>query len=149
MPMQNAELIAQYRETLDAIVAGVNEQDISEFDGYFADDLQTDIPFGWSGEYISSFDDLETFFGDYFEAFPDFELELESFYADGEWTFCWLSFSGTHEGDFWGFEPSGESFSTTGFWINRFDGDQISESYGWFDYFDLLCQLGYEFSFEN
>ncbi|WP_435361138.1 ester cyclase [Haloarchaeobius sp. DFWS5] len=149
MAANDSQLIERYGEILNAIIGGVNEQDLDGLDEYFAPELETEIPYGWSGEYVSNYDEFADLLSTYFEAFPDFSMQAESFTASGEWTFTWVSFAGTHEGDFWGYGPTGESFQTTGFWVNRFEDECITESYGWFDMFDLLCQLGYEFSFED
>ncbi|WP_439028665.1 ester cyclase [Haloarchaeobius sp. DT45] len=149
MAPTDTTLIDRYSEIIRDVVDGINAQDLTGFDDYFAADLETEIPYGWSGDYATGYDEFEAMLEDYFTAFPDFEIEAESFTASGEWTFTWLTFSGTHEGSFWGFEPSGESFATSGFWINRFEDETIVESFGWFDLFDLLTQLGYEFSFDD
>jgi predicted ester cyclase len=49
---------------------------------------------------------------------------------------------GTHEGEFQGIAPSGETVTISGMGIARVDNGQIAESWWEFDALGLMTQLG-------
>lgn len=75
-------------------------------------------------------------------AFPDTHREIEDLVAEGDRVVHRYRFTGTHEGEFEGIEPTGREVSTSGIFIYRIEDGRIAESWLDYDGLDLLGQLG-------
>lgn len=79
----------------------------------------------------------------YREAFPDIRFHTGEMFADGEgrvahrWTF-----TGTHQGEMMGVEPTGKKVEVSGVEINHLRDGRISASYTVSDALGLMRQLG-------
>lgn len=78
----------------------------------------------------------------FWEAFPDITLEPTHVVADEEWAAIRIEFSGTHEGEFAGLEPTGESAESSEIMLFRIRNDQISEYWYAWDELGFYQQLG-------
>ena len=78
----------------------------------------------------------------YHSAFSNATLTIEEIVADGDSVAVRYTATGTHDGEFMGVEPTGNDVEIVGFEINRLAEGQIVESWGLFDTFGLMQQLG-------
>lgn len=78
----------------------------------------------------------------YRSAFPDVSIEIEEILSEGDKAAVRYIATGTHEGEFMGIEPTGNEVEVVGFEIDRVADGEIVESWGLFDAFGLMEQLG-------
>lgn len=78
----------------------------------------------------------------YHSAFPDATLEIEEMVAEGNTVAVRCTATGTHEGEFMGIEPTGTEIEVALFEFAHVMDGQVVESWGLFDAFGLLQQLG-------
>lgn len=78
----------------------------------------------------------------YHAAFSDATIHVEDVLAEGDNVAVRWQGTGTHEGEFMGIEPTGQKIEIVGFEIDRVVDGQIVESWGLFDAFGLMQQLG-------
>ncbi|KQO47857.1 MULTISPECIES: ester cyclase [unclassified Frigoribacterium] len=108
-------------------------------EGFHADvvdhDPAPDAPAGLAG--------IQAFWTEFFAAFPDADLGVETLVADDENVTAVFTISGTHTGTFQGAEPTGKSFTVRGIQVGRFDEDGLLvERWGATDEAGLKQQLG-------
>jgi predicted ester cyclase len=86
---------------------------------------------------------VKAFWSEFFAAFPDVDLAVETLVADDEHVTAVFTISGTHTGPFQGHEPTGKSFTVRGIQVGRFDDDGLLvERWGATDEAGLQQQLG-------
>lgn len=78
----------------------------------------------------------------YHTAFPDAKLTVEELIAEGDTVAVRYTATGTHEGAFMGIEPTGSTVEIAGFEFVRIEEGVIAETWGLFDAFGLMQQLG-------
>ncbi|MDG5776503.1 ester cyclase [Haloarculaceae archaeon H-GB2-1] len=115
----------------------LNEEDEDAFFDVFAPDARiynagdgTDVETLWEAELAM------------FEAFPDHEHTTDDVVAGAESVAVRFTFSGTHEGDYDGIEPTGRTVSVSGMCTVDCDGDEITEWRVLPDNLDFYRQLG-------
>ena len=78
----------------------------------------------------------------YRNAFPDIQFTIDEQIAEGDKVVTrWTGF-GTHKGVLAGIPPTGKSATVTGIGVDRIVNGKIVESWGIFDQFGMLQQLG-------
>jgi steroid delta-isomerase-like uncharacterized protein len=98
------------------------------------DPTAPDVPAGPEG--------IKQLIGMYRSAFPDIHFHTgEMFAADGRVAHRW-TFTGTHEGEMMGVEPTGKRVKVSGVEINHVEDGRISESWTVSDALGLMQQLG-------
>jgi predicted ester cyclase len=86
---------------------------------------------------------IKAFWRDFFTAFPDADLAVETLVADDENVTAVFTISATHTGPFQGHEATGKSFTVRGIQVGRFDDDGLLvERWGATDEAGLMQQLG-------
>ncbi|WP_254864195.1 ester cyclase [Halovivax gelatinilyticus] len=75
-------------------------------------------------------------------AFPDFEIDIERTVADDELLLTHLTISGTHDGEFMGIEPTGESIDVPVMSLMRLEDDRVAEEWLLSDSMEMMVQLG-------
>ncbi|WP_323191264.1 ester cyclase [Halostella sp. PRR32] len=75
-------------------------------------------------------------------AFSDATLAVEEMVADGDSVAVRYTATGTYDGEFMGVEPTGTDVEIVGFEINWLADGRIVESWGLFDTFGVMQQLG-------
>jgi predicted ester cyclase len=108
-------------------------------EGFHADvvdhDPAPDAPAGVEG--------IKAFWSEFFTAFPDVDLAVETLVADDDHVTAVFTISGTHTGPFQGHEPTGKTFTVRGIQVGRFDDDGLLvERWGATDEAGLQQQLG-------
>jgi predicted ester cyclase len=76
------------------------------------------------------------------DGFPDFRFTLEDMIVQGNKVALRIPFSGTHQGKFWGLEPTGKKINVTETLILRIEDDKIAEMWEDYDEYGMRIQLG-------
>ena len=118
-----------------------NEGDIKEIDEVLTDHQMYHDPTGDGEEPLSEF---KEFIQGYRQAFPDLQLDVDRYIAEGDFVAFWGRATGTHEGQFMGIEPTGNRIDIVGINVVRVEDGKITERWANFDIFGLFQQLGYD-----
>ena len=78
----------------------------------------------------------------YRNAFPDVHFTIDEQIAEGDKVVTRWTAHGTHQGELAGIPATGKSSTVTGIVIDRFVNGKIAESWGIFDQFGMMQQLG-------
>ena len=78
----------------------------------------------------------------YRNAFPDVHFTIDEQIAEGEKVTTRWTAHGTHQGELAGLPATGKSSTVTGIAIDRIVNGKIAESWGIFDQFGMMQQLG-------
>jgi steroid delta-isomerase-like uncharacterized protein len=78
----------------------------------------------------------------YRNAFPDVHFTIDDQIAEGDKVVTRWSAHGTHQGELAGLPATGKSASVTGIVVDRIVNGKIAESWGIFDEFGMMQQLG-------
>lgn len=78
----------------------------------------------------------------YRNAFPDLHFTIDEQIAEGDTVVTRWTAHGTHNGEFAGISPTGKSATVVGIGVDRVENGKIVESWGLFDQFGMLQQLG-------
>jgi steroid delta-isomerase-like uncharacterized protein len=78
----------------------------------------------------------------YLAAFPDLQYDIEDMIAEGDRVVFRARMRGTHEGEFMGFEPTGQRFDAEGIIIARIEDGMIAERWASYDALGMMRQLG-------
>jgi steroid delta-isomerase-like uncharacterized protein len=78
----------------------------------------------------------------YRNAFPDVRFTIVDQIAEGDKVVTRWSAEGTHKGELAGFPATGKSSTVTGIVVDRIVNGKIAESWGIFDEFGMMQQLG-------
>jgi steroid delta-isomerase-like uncharacterized protein len=78
----------------------------------------------------------------YRNAFPDVHFTIEEQIAEGDKVVTRWSAHGTHQGELAGIPATGKTSTVTGIAVDRLVNGKIAESWGIFDQFGMMQQLG-------
>ena len=78
----------------------------------------------------------------YRNAFPDTHFTIDEQIAEGDKVVTRWTAHGTHQGELLGIPATGKSSTVTGISIDRIVNGKIAESWGIFDQFGMMQQLG-------
>jgi steroid delta-isomerase-like uncharacterized protein len=78
----------------------------------------------------------------YRNAFPDLQFTIDEQIAEGNTFVTRWTVQGTHKGELAGIPATGRQATVTGLGIDRLENGKIVESWGIFDQFGMLQQLG-------
>ena len=97
---------------------------------------------GGMGEPFKGPAGAKEFIGRLREAFPDITFVVEEMVAEGDLVATRWTGTGTHHGEFMGFEPTGRQATVAGMTMQRFKDGRIVEGWTQQDALGLLRQLG-------
>jgi steroid delta-isomerase-like uncharacterized protein len=83
----------------------------------------------------------DSFFDDFFSAFPDIQIEIVQQVAEDNRVVTYIISKSKHSGVFYGIPPTGKSISTSVIRIDRIQGDKIAEHWSVSDAAGLMQQL--------
>jgi steroid delta-isomerase-like uncharacterized protein len=86
--------------------------------------------------------DVEQFFGEFFDAFPDQHITLEDIVAEGDKVVTRYSLTGTHKGKYEGIPATNKKVTMSVIEIDRVAGGKIIEEWVRLDTLGLMQQLG-------
>ena len=78
----------------------------------------------------------------YRNAFPDVHFTIDDQIAEGDKVVTRWTAQGTHQGELAGLPATGRSSTVTGIVVDRLVNGKIAESWGIFDEFGMMQQLG-------
>ena len=78
----------------------------------------------------------------YRNAFPDVHFTIDDQIAEGDKVMTRWTAQGTHQGELAGLPATGKSSTVTGITVHRLVEGKIAESWGIFDEFGMMQQLG-------
>jgi steroid delta-isomerase-like uncharacterized protein len=78
----------------------------------------------------------------YRNAFPDLHFTIDEQIAEGDKVVTRWSVQGTHKGELAGIPATGKSSTVTGVTVDRIENGKIAETWGIFDQFGMMQQLG-------
>jgi steroid delta-isomerase-like uncharacterized protein len=78
----------------------------------------------------------------YRNAFPDVHFTIDEQIAEGDKVVTRWTGRGTHKGELLGIPATGKSSTVTGIAVDRIVNGKIAESWGIFDQFGMMQQLG-------
>jgi steroid delta-isomerase-like uncharacterized protein len=78
----------------------------------------------------------------YRNAFPDVRFTIDEQIAEGDKVVTRWTAHGTHQGELAGIPATGKSSTVTGIVVDRLVNGKIAESWGIFDEFGMMQQLG-------
>ena len=117
----------------------INDRDMAAERAARADEFLAHVP----GMPLSlGGDEWETFLGIFFDGFPDMQLVVEDVVAQGDRVAVRWTLYGTHDGEFFGSPPTGESVTMSAIEINRVVDGKIVEHWVELDQLGILQQVG-------
>lgn len=126
--------------TLGEWAAGWSTQDIERVILVCTDQcVYEDVPLGVVNH---GNQELRAFGKQVFDAFPDFNIELATRVAAGDWAMLEWTMSGTHQGDLPDMPATGKPFSVRGATTLQLEDGRISRNSDYWDMATLLTQLG-------
>ncbi len=101
---------------------------------------------GPDGAQLHGPDELEQLIGSFRAGFSDFHAAITSEVEDGGLVAMTMTLTGTHDGEFDGFPPTGAFMTLPIAVFSRIDGDRIIEDREFYDTGTMLAQLGVDAS---
>ena len=83
----------------------------------------------------------DSFFDDFFAAFPDIQIEIVQQVAEGDRVATYIISKGNHSDTFYGVAPTGKTISTSVIRIDRIQDGKIAEHWSVSDAAGLMQQL--------
>lgn len=84
---------------------------------------------------------LKELFGRLIRAYPDLHITVEDLIEEGDKVVSRNTVTGTHEGEYMGIPPTGNSVTYSEIFIVRFEGGRIAETWGVVDVLSQMRQL--------
>lgn len=127
----NEELVRRHFRT-------INERDREGFTGLHAEDIVVH-----SGETdVHGLEEVLEYSWAQIDAFPDLTESVEAAVAEGDLVAVRVRVTGTHEGELFGIEPTGEAIDVASMALFRIEDGTIVEMWNHPDRFGILDQLG-------
>jgi predicted ester cyclase len=127
------------REAIDRAIERWNAHDDGYFELYAEDVVCHDLPAGLP----PTREGLKGLFHQMWASFPDVRIEKVGLVAEGDLAAAHLRASGTHQGEFMGAAPTGNSIEVSAMAFLRFGEDgKVAERWARLDEVALLTQIG-------
>lgn len=133
----------QVRQNKDVVSRAISEVLVGEnyelLEELYADDfVQHGGPIGD----LHGLEALQEWFEAVHAGFSDFEATEEFSLSEDDLVASYVSFAGTHDGEFMGLSATDEYVEVTGITINRLEDGKIVESWPQTDFLGVLQQVG-------
>jgi len=132
------EIRQQNKKLVRAGIEAINEGDVERLRGLVAEDVTMH---GQGGQDVQGASQVVPAAANN-RAFPDRTLEIEQLVAEGDTVVARMRFSGSHEGDMHGVEPTGEEINIRVISMYRIEDGELAEAWFVEDDADTLRQLG-------
>lgn len=119
-----------------------SDQDLSVIDELCADDLDVEISRLGTDESVLGRDGLKSIFEEYIAAFPDIRYDVDAIVAEDDLVAVFTTTTGTHEGEFRGISPTGNTVVVQEGGLVRVEDGKIVDLRPQVDMFGLFEQLG-------
>ena len=114
------------------------EGNLDLVESVYAEDAVEHDPFGDANGRA----EIRESIGGFIDAFEDFSATVEDIVADGDTVAMRVTLRGTHNREFLGIEPTGESFEVQNMVLTRVEDGRITERWVLPDALGMLMQLG-------
>ena len=132
MPEQN-------KAVFQNMMSALNSKDLTTLESVGADDfVDNDAMPGMATDREGMINMMHMFLG----AFPDLNITVNHWVAEGELVVGAMTTSGTQTGEFMGMPPSGKKFSMSEMHMARVANGKIVEHWGVGDHMSMMQQLG-------
>lgn len=91
---------------------------------------------------LSQVEGMKQFFQGFFVAFPDYTPTIDHIYAEGDKVFAFVTWRGTHKGEFMGVAPTGQEIVVRTAEIMRIEEGQFIEHWDVVDQMNMMQVLG-------
>jgi steroid delta-isomerase-like uncharacterized protein len=119
-----------------------NGRDLSALKDFWAEDCVNHAMLGTDNGGLNALRIYhDSFFDDFFSAFPDIQIEIVQQVAEGDRIATYIISQGTHTGTFYGTPPTGKTISTSVIRIDRVRDGKIAEHWSVSDAAGLMQQL--------
>ena len=132
MPEQN-------KAVFQNMMSALNSKDLTTLESVGADDfVDNDAMPGMATDREGMINMMHMFLG----AFPDLNITVNHWVAEGDLVLGAMTTSGTQTGEFMGMPPSGKKFSMSEMHMARVANGKIVEHWGVGDHMSMMQQLG-------
>lgn len=119
-----------------------NGRDLSALKDFWAEDCVNHAMLGTDNRGLNTLRLYhDSFFDDFFSAFPDIQIEIVQQVAEGDRIATYITSQGTHSGTFYGAPPTGKTISTSVIRIDRVRDGKIAEHWSVSDAAGLMQQI--------
>ena len=123
----------------DFIEQVINARDLDAAGDYVAEDVVEQVPFPGQGPGLPG---LKIVLSGLFAAFPDMRWTIDEQIAETGKVLTRFTWTGTHQGEFFGVPASGRNVSVWGMVIDRIEDRRIKDTRILMDVFGLMRQIG-------
>jgi steroid delta-isomerase-like uncharacterized protein len=116
-----------------------NRHDLSHLEDFLHRDFEEHLS---ADEVVVGIDAYRAGLESLIAAFPDFQIDLDDRFATEDRVVCRWRMSGTHQGGFYGFPPSGNRVEWAGISIWEFENGRARRGWVMQDINALMAQLG-------
>ncbi|KUL95828.1 hypothetical protein DK26_12410 [Bosea sp. WAO] len=117
----------------------INDRDLDAAHTYVAEDVVEQVPFPGQGPGLSGLKDV---LRGLFVAFPDMHWTIDEQMAEADKVLTRFTWTGTHDGEFFGVPASGRTVSVWGMVIDRIEHGRIKDTRILMDALGLMRQVG-------
>ena len=129
----------QNKAVFQKMMSALNSKDLTTLVSVVADDfVDNDAMPGMAADREGMINMMHMFLG----AFPDLNITVNHWVAEGELVVGAMTTSGTQTGEFMGMPPSGKKFSMSEMRMVRVADEKIVEHWGVGDHMSMMQQLG-------
>ena len=131
------ENITMYESVWDKVINGRQIDLINE--DYFDKDV---VVLGTSEGDLTGLENFKTYYSNYVIGFSDAEFTIVDIFGQGDKIVKHWNFKGTHDGDFFGVQPTGKKVDVSGATLVKMKNGKIAAEQDYFDFLDFYTQLG-------
>lgn len=117
----------------------INQRNLDAAGDFVADDVVEQVPFPGQGPGLEGLKDV---LRGLFAAFPDMRWTIDEQLGEIDKVLTRFTWTGTHEGEFFGVPASGNGVSVWGMVIDRIEDGRIADTRILMDVFGLMRQIG-------
>jgi steroid delta-isomerase-like uncharacterized protein len=119
-----------------------NDRDLTALKDFWAEDCVNHAMPGTDNRGLNALRIYhESFFDDFFSAFPNIQIKILQQVAEGDRIVSYITSQGQHSGTFYGILPTGKKISTSVIRIDRVQDGKIAEHWSVSDTAGLMQQL--------
>ena len=119
-----------------------NGRDLSALKDFWAEECVNHAMIGTDNQGLNALRLYhDSFFDDFFSAFPDIKIEIVQQVAEGDRIATFITSKGTHSGAFYGIPSTGKQISTSVIRIDRIQDGKITEHWSVSDAASLMQQI--------
>ncbi|WP_332899351.1 ester cyclase [Haladaptatus sp. CMSO5] len=119
-----------------------NEDKLDVLDELYAPDVKIGTQRMGDSTPLVTLDDIKAIHREWDEGFPDATVTVNELAAEGDVVFAWWTITGTHTGQFRGYEPTGNDIAVDGFSFWKIKDGRVVEMTDGASMTALLGQIG-------